>query len=136
MKLHQPIGDSVYGPLFLRIALSSYFILAGLAKLHDPLGFVQEVQRLGVVPPLAGTVYGIVLPYLEIFAGALCLLGLWTTLAGILMGGMLLSFIYALGVRPSAIMPFNKDLILFAIALSLLYTGPGAFSIDRFRANA
>jgi putative oxidoreductase len=133
MKPSQPIGNAEYGPLFIRVALSAYFILAGLTKLKDPVGFMQEVQAMGLLPNKFALVFAIVLPYVEIAAGALCLIGFWTTLSACLLAAMLGSFIYAMGIKPTDLSPFNKDFILLAGALSLLYTGAGAMSIDRFR---
>jgi uncharacterized membrane protein YphA (DoxX/SURF4 family) len=43
---------------------------------------------------------------------------------------MILSFVLAFGVFPGTHDIFNKDLILLAAACSLLYSGPGALSID------
>lgn len=131
--MDQPIGNPSYGPFFVRVSISLYFILAGLAKLQNPEGFLAAVRSLNILPERGAIVFGIILPYIEIAAGTLCLVGFWTTLASIMLILMLSSFIFAIGMRPSALSPFNKDIILLAGALSLLYTGAGAFSLDRFR---
>jgi len=133
MKIYEPIGDSSYGPLFIRVALGAYFVLAGLLKLNDPSGFVAEVHKMAVIPPHFGTVYGILLPYVEVVAGGLLVVGLWTTLASLCTTLMLVSFVVAFGVRPAETQLFNKDIILLAASLSLLYTGSGAWGFDRFR---
>lgn len=133
MKVDQPIGNALWGPLFIRMTLGTYFILAGMRKLEDPVAFLEQVKALRVLPELGSTVFGIVLPYVEIACGGLFLIGFWTTLAGIIMAVLLGSFVYALGIRPAAMGPFNKDLILLAAVVSVLYTGAGSMSIDRFR---
>ena len=131
--MNEPIGGASWGPLILRLTLGSYFILAGWSKLADIPAFVQEVAKFQILPPQLATLYGILLPYVEIGAGALMVLGLWTTLAGILTSLMLLSFTIAFGFFPGEGRIFNKDVVLLAAAVSLLYTGAGGWSIDAFR---
>ena len=133
MKMHEPIGNLIYGPLVARLPLAAYFIMAGLYKLDVPAKFLGEVRTLGqaYLPEPMLTLYGILLPYVEIGAGGFLLVGIWTTFTSIILSLCLLSYIMALGFYSG--MPFNKDLVLLGLSLSLLYTGPGAFSIDRFR---
>jgi uncharacterized membrane protein YphA (DoxX/SURF4 family) len=131
IKFHEPIGNGLYAGLLVRVPLGLYFVLAGLFKLKDPDAFVAIVQQKQVLPEPLGTLYGILLPYVEVGAGTFLIFGMWTTLAAIITSLMLLSFIIALGIRDHQ--PFNKDILLLGAALSLLYSGAGAFSIDRFR---
>lgn len=129
----KPIGNNLYAPLFVRVPLGAYFILAGLAKLKAPLAFVDEIRKFNILPGTTADLFGILLPYFEIISGGLLIIGLWTT-AGALLASLLLgSFVYALGVKPDKMPLFNKDIILLGAAISLLYTGGGAFSIDNFK---
>ena len=137
MKMNQPIGNELYGPLLVRCALGLYFILAGYVKYQDIDGFVTVVHDFGILPSQLATVYAILLPYIEMGAGILLVFGMWTTLAAILTSLMLVSFIIALGPFPhkgsltSDI--FNKDIVLLACSISLLFTGGGSLSVDHFR---
>lgn len=133
MKMHEPIGNSLYGPLLIRCSIGAWFVLAGLMKLDNPSLFVQQVERMNIIPAPFSTLYGILLPYLELGVGALLVLGVFTTLGAILASVLLLSFVFAFGIFPSGGALFNKDILILAAALSLLYSGAGAFSIDRFR---
>jgi len=133
MKMTDPIGAGIYGPLFIRLVLGGYFILAGLLKLEDLNAFVVEVQRFGMMPEEFATVFGILLPYIEIIFGGLFVIGMWTTLAGFVLGALLCSFIYVFGLFQGETYLFNKDAVLLAAVICVLYTGAGAFSIDRFR---
>ena len=135
IKFNKPVGDAMYGPLLIRLALGGYLLMAGLAKLDNIPGFVNEVQAFNYMPEHFSTVYGILVPYLEVIFGGMILLGMWTTLAAGMGGLIILSFVFAFGVFPYTSKIFNKDLILLSAALSLLYTGAGALSIDRFRAT-
>ncbi|MEI6517938.1 MAG: DoxX family protein [bacterium] len=130
MKMNQPIGAARYGPLLIRLTLGAYFVLAGLGKLQLLSAFVEQVRSFGVLPTNVAAAYGTLLPYVEIALGGLMILGMWTTLCGILGGLILVSFVCAFGMFPGSFDIFNKDIILLGAACSLLYSGPGAFSID------
>jgi uncharacterized membrane protein YphA (DoxX/SURF4 family) len=136
MKMNQPLGAAHYGPMMIRLALGTYFILAGMGKLNLLAAFVDQVRSFGVLPGNMAAVYGILLPYVEVTVGGLLVVGMWTTLSGILAGLLILSFVCAFGVFPGSHDIFNKDIILLSAACSLLYSGPGAFSIDNIGKSA
>jgi uncharacterized membrane protein YphA (DoxX/SURF4 family) len=133
MKLNEPVGDARYGPLFVRIPLGAYFVLASLGKLNHAAAFVDEVRRFHVLPDQLGTLYGILLPYVELTVGFFLLLGIWTTLCAVLAALMMFSFTLAFGFFHSGVNIFNKDILVLGGALSLLFTGAGAYSVDSFR---
>lgn len=136
IKLHDRIGDAEFAGFFLRVPLGLYFMVAGWEKLQAPDTFVSAVRQVGVLPDKLATLYGILLPYVEVLAGGLLVFGAWTILGAILCSLMLVSFILALGIYPEiGSKIFNKDIILLSVSLALLYTGGGRFSIDRFRKN-
>jgi uncharacterized membrane protein YphA (DoxX/SURF4 family) len=133
MKPNEPIGNPLYAPFLIRVGLGAYFVLAGLVKIDSIVAFVNEVRSFGILPDQLAIVYGHLLPYAEITVGTLLLLGYWTTAAAISASVLLSSFIIALGLFPNSGRLFNKDVILLGAALSLLYSGAGAVSVDRFR---
>ena len=133
IKLTEPVGDISYAGMFARIPLGLYFIVAGFQKVGNPAAFAEEVRKFSIIPDHLATVYGVLLPYLEIASGGLLVLGAWTTLAAIMSSLLLLSFIIAIGVYPNGRPLFNKDIILLGISLSLLFSGGGRMSVDRFR---
>lgn len=132
-KMHEPVGNSIYAPLFLRLGIGSYFILNGLYILNDIPGFILLVESFKMVPSPVASLYAILVPYMAIAGGSLLVLGIWTTLGASLISILLLSFIGLLGLFPNSREIFNKDVILLAATLSLMYSGGGAWSIDRFR---
>ncbi|MBX7144695.1 MAG: DoxX family protein [Oligoflexia bacterium] len=131
--MNEPIGNPIWGPFLIRMTLGLYFMLAGYAKLDNIPGFIKEVESFQILPPHLATLYGILLPYMEILGGTLLVIGIWTTLAAFVISLMLLSFVMAFGVFPKGGYLFNKDVLLLAASISLLYSGAGAMSIDRFR---
>ena len=129
--MNEPIGSASVGPLFIRLALGSYLVLAGLLKLDNLDAFINVVQSLSLFPKQIALVLATVVPYLEVASGALLVLGLWTTLSSGIVVLLLVGIIYIFGVFPKGSTElFNKDFILLAAAASLLYTGAGAASID------
>lgn len=136
MKLHEPFGNPLYAPLFLRIGIGAYFMLAGFSKIDQIDKFVEQVNSFGILPKFLGTIYAMLLPYVEIGVGGLLIAGMWTTLAGSIASLLLISFIYAFGTFPGGSHIFNKDLVLLAGTVSLMYSGAGALSVDRFRKTA
>ena len=133
IKINEPVGDASYGPFFLRVSIGAYFILAALMKLGSMETFIEGVKSLGVLQGHAAMVYSVLLPYLEFGAGVLLVLGFWTTLSSLIGAALLCSYIYVFKVFPFASNLFNKDVILLAGTICLMYTGAGAFSIDKFR---
>ncbi len=134
MKMNEPIGNGMYAPLFVRVPIATYFMLAGYEKIHHPEQFIEQVKKFKVLPDMFSVLVGIVLPYIETVAGAFLILGAWTTLGAILLSIAIAFYIAASGVLfNGSFNPFNKDLALLGASLSLLWSGAGAWSIDRFR---
>ena len=133
MKLNKPVGSALYAPLFVRQALGWYLMLAGLVKIENISVWIGEFHQLNVLPHHLATVYAIVLPYAEIFAGGLLILGFMTTLGAVLATFHCATLVYVFGFFSSTGQLLNKDIIMLAAALSVMYSGAGAFSVDRFR---
>lgn len=108
--------------------------MAGMLKLDQaPGAFVEEIRQFGILKEPLVTLYGTLLPYLEIGAGALMMLGFFTTLAAITTSLLLLSYLIAFKFFPTHPHLFNKDVILLGASLSLLFSGGGYYSVDNFR---
>ena len=133
LKMNEPIGSPAFGPFLARIAVGSYFLLAGLSKLQMLSAFVSQVKTFGVLTDNVASLYGVLLPYLEVFIGGCFILGLWTTMVGFMAGALLISFVLAFGFFPGSSDIFNKDIVVLGTVLGLLYTGPGAYSLDNVR---
>ncbi len=133
MKLNEPIGNPIFAPLLIRLTLGGYFLVSGFGSLNRISDSVAAIERLQIFPQHIATMYGILLPYLQLVGGALLFLGAWTTLAAILGALIMLAFVIAFGTGGGFRGFFNKELIMFAASISLLFSGSGAFSVDRFR---
>lgn len=125
-----------WGSTVLRVVLGIFFLWASIMKLVDIPGFVTALPTWVPTPlfPLpAGliTVYAYALPWAELVAGVLLILGLWTQWAGALAALIALSFLVGRGLTEPGLGSFpNKDWLFLASGLSLFFTGSHCCSID------
>ncbi len=131
MKINEPIGNAIYAPLLVRIPLGLYFVWAGLHGLKIPFGMAKVAVELKVLPEPLNTLYGVLLPFVYLAGGAIIFTGCWTTLGSLLLSIMLLPLVCTIGLFDHGFI--SRDLIILGATLSLLYSGAGAFSVDRFR---
>ena len=123
-----------FGALVMRLALGAIMVAHGYEKII-PRGalyaFTQEVAHLGMPAWL-----GYVSAFTEFFGGILLILGLLTRVAAL--GNAIGMGVAVLKVHLHAGLTghngqagFEYPLALFAIALMLVFTGPGLLGLDR-----
>lgn len=81
----------------MRLYLGAVFIFASLHKIAHPGTFALDVATYDLLPLLLINPMAIVLPYIEIVAGALLIIGLRTRAAALLVSAMMLVFLIAVG---------------------------------------
>ena len=117
--------------LVLRLALGSIFIAHGGQKLfvYGFEGIAGGFAQMGIP---AANVMGPFVGFVEFLGGVAIVLGLLTRLASLGLAITMLVAIFAVHLSAGFFAPdgFEFPLSLLAIALSLLITGAGAFSID------
>jgi putative oxidoreductase len=79
--------------LLFRVVLGGLFIYAGVIKVVDPLGFAQDIRNYRLVGQALSFVAAVVLPWLEILAGAFLIAGVWKRGAALVITGLLVFFI-------------------------------------------
>ena len=79
--------------LVFRIVLGGLFIYAGVVKVVDPLGFAQDIRNYRLIGQALSFAAAVVLPWLEILAGAFLIVGLWKRGATLVITGLLVFFI-------------------------------------------
>lgn len=93
-------AESMGLQLPLRLALGGLFCLAAVSKLQDPQTFAEAIKAFQVVDHvrlghLVATAT-FVIPWVELVAGVMLILGLWTRAASLTIGLALVAFIAGL----------------------------------------
>jgi len=125
--------------LISRIVFGAYFALAGWNKIKPTLlssmgsnlsSFAERVANDAYLPRVLGLGYGYAIPFLEIAAGALLIIGVFSRQAAILMAFLLATFIIGATGLSDGNKPFHANLIFLTLAILLATTGPGIFSLS------
>lgn len=124
--------------LLNRFTLGLFFLLAGFNKVRDGVAQFVAGPFKSLTPPWLSegfaTPFGHSLPYIEIVAGLMLILGLFTRFASGAVALLLISFTIALsGVglffHPEGV-PFHTNIILISLAMLFMVAGPGLYSVD------
>jgi len=81
--------------LALRLVLGLVFVAASLPKIADPAAFARIVYQWQILPPVPANVVAVVLPWVELLAGALLVAGVWKRDAALIVAFLLLGFLAA-----------------------------------------
>jgi len=83
----------------LRIVLGCVFIYASLDKIRHPDLFAEAVYNYQLLPEVGVNLVAICLPWLELLSGSLLVLGLWVQGSILILSGLMMVFIGALGIN-------------------------------------
>jgi putative oxidoreductase len=93
-------GHTVLG-LAARLYLGTIFLLACWHKILDPGSFAIDIATYQIVPLALVNPMAIVLPWTELVAGLMLLIGFRTRAAALLVAGMMAMFLVAISVAVS-----------------------------------
>ncbi len=79
--------------LVFRVVLGGLFVYAGVVKVLEPLDFAQNIRNYALVGQSLSFIAAIILPWLEILAGAFLVVGIWKRGAALVISGLLVFFI-------------------------------------------
>ena len=77
-----------------RLIVGGLFIYAAAGKIGDPMKFAEEVRAYQLAPVIVTNLIAILLPWLELIAGALLIVGFWRAEARLLILLMLIGFTF------------------------------------------
>jgi len=83
--------------LVLRLLLGAFFVYASLDKIASPAGFARIVYQWQVAGPLPSNLAAVTLPWLELVAGLLLVIGVWRREAALVIALLLVVFLVAAG---------------------------------------
>lgn len=120
-----------FGIAILRILAGVVFVAHGAQKIFV-FGFGGvggAFAQMGVPMP---TVMGPLIGLIELFGGVALIVGLFTRVAAILLACDMLGAIVLVHAAGGFFLPRGLEfvLMLFAAAITLLFAGPGALSVD------
>jgi putative oxidoreductase len=91
------LGDSKL--VFIsRLILGGLFIYASYDKIFNPLSFAGIIHNYRLVGPNLINIPAIILPWIEFIAGALLIVGYKPRSADLVIGGMLIMYIFMLAI--------------------------------------
>lgn len=108
----------------IRVVLGLVFIVHGFAKLKNLKGTISMMGGMGI--PIAGIIIPAV-ALIEFFGGILVLIGFYTGWASLLLAIVMVGAILIVKMKKGFVNGWEFDLSLLAMALSVLFTGPGAW---------
>jgi len=85
-----PAGHCLNG--ILRLLVGGTFVFAGALKMADPAKFVLDVGNYRLVPHELINLMAILIPWIEITAGAFVLAGIWLRAAALVITGLTAMF--------------------------------------------
>jgi len=121
-------GDASLGLLLIRLTLGGVFLFAGASKLLHLEEFIKNVQSMGVMPQDLAFVFGFVLPFVEVFFGALYIIGFFTPITSFVLSALLASFLLTL--KNDAEIPYTYNWVFLACTICTMFAGAGLISFD------
>lgn len=115
-----------YGPLPLRILAGIAFIIHGLPKISNIVGTEHFFTNMIGLPAVMALPIGL----LEVIGGIALLVGVLTRIASILFIIEMIGSTIVAKLSRGFVGGYELDLLLMAISISLLMTGPGRISIE------
>ncbi|MBI3928561.1 MAG: DoxX family membrane protein [Armatimonadetes bacterium] len=135
--------------LACRLLLGAAFVYASLDKIVDPGAFADVVLGYQLLHPKLVTLVAVVLPWIELLAGGLLLIGFLSESCALILGGLSVVFGLAVssalargldiqcgcfsvasGSDPVAWSHLVLDGLLLLLSSAVLKLGPGVFSVD------
>jgi len=115
----------MFGPLPIRIVAGITFIAHGLPKFENIAGTQGFFGSVGLPPELA-----LPIGLLEVIGGIFLLVGVVTRIAAALLIIDMIGAIFLVKISKGFVGGYELELLLIAIDISLLLTGPGRISIE------
>jgi putative oxidoreductase len=114
-----------YGPLPIRVLTGIIFIAHGIPKLVNIPGIQHFFQATGLPPEMA-----VIIALLEVIGGFALVFGILTRVSAILFIIEMIGSTLTAKLSKGFVSGYDFDLLIMAVSISLLLTGPGQPSIE------
>jgi uncharacterized membrane protein YphA (DoxX/SURF4 family) len=81
---------------FCRLVVGGAFLYAGAVKIIDPAAFTKDIGNYQMLPHNTINLLAITLPWIEVVAGILLVLGVWMRPSALVIGALLVVFVVAI----------------------------------------
>lgn len=115
-----------YGPFPIRILAGIAFIIHGLPKLSNLTGTEHFLTNMVGLPATLALPVGL----LEVVGGIALIMGILTRIASILLMIEMIGSTIVAKLPKGFVGGYELDLLLMALSISLILTGPGRLSIE------
>jgi uncharacterized membrane protein YphA (DoxX/SURF4 family) len=123
----------------LRLGLGGVFVAAGALKIWDPTAFAADIGNYRLLPHEAINLLAITLPWIEVAAGLLLILGIWKRASALTITVLMIVFLAAIGqalargldircgcfgtveARKVGVLALGQDVLLFIVAAWLAW---------------
>jgi uncharacterized membrane protein YphA (DoxX/SURF4 family) len=140
--LSRPEKAAPWPDLTLRLLVGGAFVLAGALKISDPAKFALDVGNYRLLPHELTNLVAILVPWIEVTAGAFVLAGVWLRAAALVITGLTGMFFFVIvsalarglniecgcfgtvGGRNVGLVNLAVDTTLFALAVVLARRSP------------
>lgn len=83
----------------VQIALGAIFVVAALPKIADPPSFAHMIYNYRILPAQMINISALVMPWVEVLAGLLLILGVWTRPARWIVASLLATFMIVIAIN-------------------------------------
>jgi putative oxidoreductase len=139
----ESVAVRVFVPILLRFALAAVFIYHGLEKVTPANDYgiswmkppdSSKLPADAPPPKILPAALQLAVAWGELLGGAACALGLFTRLAALGLGAIMVGAIVTVTGRGGFSMlehGYEYNLVIIMVCLSLILLGPGTLSLDR-----
>ena len=82
--------------LILRLIVGGVFVVAGALKIWEPAAFATDIGNYRLLPHEAINLLAIMLPWIEVAAGLLLILGIWKRASALVVTVLMIVFLVAI----------------------------------------
>ena len=98
-RSHCTLNEALHNPavlMVLRVALAGIFIYASYQKILHPVEFADIIENYQILPIAVVPLVAVWLPWTELVASVVLVVGVWTRAAGLLLSVLMFVFIAGL----------------------------------------